>query len=150
MSPPEALLSRPKAVELISFRGHPMVRSTHPTTIEVTTEEYLTENGDCIVGVAASKGCAQLEERVKEGLRTKDARVTIRFVVGNSVFQVSARGDPRLELSHPHDIVIRRSDFVSDRTLAVLADSAARSLPREMVRRLKDPRTVGRMEIEVG
>jgi len=47
-------------------------------------------------------------------------------------------------------MVIRKSDFISDRTLAVRADAAARDLPRGMVRALKDPRTVGRLEIEVG
>jgi hypothetical protein len=149
-TPRETLLSHKKAKESITFRGHPMVRSAHPTTLEITTEDHLTENGDCIIGVGAAKGCAQLDERVKEGLRTKDSPVTIRVMVGSAFFQVNARGDPRLNLSHPHDMVIRKSDFISDRTLAVRADAAARDLPREMVRALKDPKTVGRLEIEVG
>jgi len=127
-----------------------MVRSAHPTTIEITTEDYLTESGDCIVGVGASKGCAQLDEKVKQGLRTKGSPVTIRLVVRDMVFAVNAKGDPRLELSHPHDMVIRKSDFTSDRTLAINADAAARNLPREMVHALKDPKTEGRLEIEVG
>ncbi len=134
---------------MVEFRGHPMVRASHPTTIEVTTEDYLTENGDCIIGVAASKGCAQLDSRVKEGLRREGSKVSIRIVVGDQSFRVSARGDPRLGLSHPHDMVIRKSDFVSDRTLAVRADAASRDMPRQMVRLLKDRATVGRLEIEV-
>lgn len=91
-----------------------------------------------------------MDEKVKEGLRTKDSPVTIRLVVGYMVFGVRAKGDPRLELSHPHDMVIRKSDFISDRTLAIHADAAARNLPREMVRALKDPKTEARLEIEVG
>ncbi len=146
----EILTTRTRIVESVEFRGHPMVRSAHPTTIEITTEEHLTANGDCIVGVAASKGCAQLGAELKNGLRTKDSRVTIRLVVGANSFQVNARGDPRLELSHQHDMVIRRSDFISDRTLAVRADSAAKDIPREMVSLLRDPATVGKLEIEVG
>ena len=135
--------------EMDEFRGHPLVRSFHPTTIEVTTEDYLTENGDCIIGVGASKGCAQLNARLKESIRGKGANMVIRIVVGTLSFEVKARGDPRLSLSHPHDIVIRKSDFVSDRTLAVRADVASRDIPREMVRLLKNPATVGRLEIEV-
>jgi len=135
--------------EMVEFRGHPLVRSFHPTTIEVTTEDYLTENGDCIIGVGASKGCAQLNARLKESIRGKGANMVIRIVVGTLSFEVKARGDPRLSLSHPHDIVIRKSDFVSDRTLAVRADVASRDIPREMVRLLKNPATVGRLEIEV-
>ena len=126
-----------------------MVRSTHPTTIEVTTEEHLTEKGDCIVGVGASKGCAGLDQRVKEKLRIEGARVTLKLVVGDETFELKARGDPRLELSHPHDIVIRKSDFVSDRTLVVGAEAAARQVPRNMVAMLRDPETRGRLEIEV-
>lgn len=141
------LSQRAKAV--VTFHGHPMIRSAHPTTIEVTTEDHLTPKGDCIVGVGASSGCARLDADVKEGLRTKGSRVTIRLVVGNQAFEVRGEGDPRLELSHPSDIVIRRSDFVSDRTLAVHADAAARDIPREMVRLLKNPETAGRLEIEV-
>jgi uncharacterized protein len=126
-----------------------MVRSAHPTTIEVTTEVHLTESGDCIVGVGASKGCAQLDARVKEGLRREGSRVTIRITVGGRTFVVKARGDPRLGLTHPHDMVIRKSEFVSDRTLAVGADGASNDIPREIIRMLKDPSTVGLLEIEV-
>ncbi len=148
MTVESSVLSR-KAKAVVTFRGHPMVRSDHPTTIEVTTEGHLTPRGDCIVGVGASSGCAGLDSEVKERLRTKGARVTIRLLAGPRAFELSAEGDPRLELSHPHDIVIRRSDFISERTLAVHADAAARDIPRELVRLLRNPETVGRLEIEV-
>jgi len=136
-------------LESVNFRGHPLVRSLHPTTIEVTTEEFLTENGDCIVGVGAAKGCAGLDARVKEALRRKGSMVTLRILVGPLSFSISASGDPRLQLSHEHDMVIRRSDFISDRTLAIRADAAAKDIPAEMVNLLRNPRTVGSLEIEV-
>ena len=136
-------------VESVNFRGHPLVRSLHRTTIEVTTEESLTEKGDCIVGVGAAKGCAGLDSRVKEALRRKGSTVTIRLLAGGFSFSTRASGDPRLQLSHRHDMVIRRSDFISDRTLAIQADAAAKDIPREMVNLLRNPATVGRLEIEV-
>jgi uncharacterized protein len=126
-----------------------MVRSTHPRTIEVTTEEHLTENGDCIIGVGASKGCAGLDPGVKEGLKRSGSKVKIRIVVGQAVFDLKACGDARLELTHERDVVIRRSDYVSDRTLAVGASSASIDIPRTMVRLLQDERAEGRLEIEV-
>ncbi|MCL5672205.1 MAG: DUF371 domain-containing protein [Thaumarchaeota archaeon] len=138
------------AREEVSFRGHPMVRSTHATTMEVTTEEHLTENGDCIIGVRADKGCFGINPAVKEGLRKSGAKVTIRISVGDRTFQTVARGDVRLKLSHPHDIVIRKSEFVSDRTLAVGASAAAKDIPRDMVRLLTSPAATGVLEIEVG
>lgn len=134
--------------ETVSFRGHPMVRSLHPTTIEVTTDDHLTARGDCIIGVGAAKGCAQLANSMKVKLRTRGGPVRVRIVVGEIEYVVNAEGDPGLELSNTRDIVIRKSSFLSDRTLAVHADSAAIDLPRPMVRMLTSPLTRGRLEIE--
>ena len=46
---------------------------THLTTFEVTRGEHLTENGNCIIGVAADKGCAGLSAVFKEVLAHDDA-----------------------------------------------------------------------------
>ena len=146
----DGLLGRkPTVNDAVEFRGHAMVRSTHPTTIEVTTEEDLTENGDCVIGVGASKGCAGLSDEVKGAIRRPGSRVTLRVLVQGLAFGVRAYGDPRLTLSDPHEMVIRRSDFISGRTLAVRADAAARTMPRGLVRLLKSPATRGTLEIEV-
>jgi hypothetical protein len=126
-----------------------MVRSLHPTTIEITTDEHLTERGDCIIGVGAAKGCSQLGETLKTALRSNRTKVTIRVQVDGQSFVLAAEGDEGLELSHPHDIVIRKSRFVSDRTLAVAASASARDIPRSIVSKLKNPRTVGELEIKV-
>ncbi|MDA4120959.1 MAG: DUF371 domain-containing protein [Thaumarchaeota archaeon] len=135
--------------ERVFFRGHPMVRSVHPTTIEVTTEANLTSRGDCIIGVSADKGCLQLREETKRGLRREGSRVALTVSAGPDSFVLNARGHPGLLLSHPHDMVVRKSGFLSDRTLAVEADAAARDIPRSLVTRLKDPQTIGILEIEV-
>ena len=127
-----------------------MVRALHPTTIEVTTDDHLTPRGDCIIGVGAAKGCAQISEPVKTALRSSGARVTIRILVGGLRHTVLAMGDPGLELTNPHEMVIRKSTFLSDRTLALRADCAARDIPRPMVRLLTDPNATGDLEIEVG
>lgn len=137
------------AAERITFHGHPMVRSLHGTTIEITTDEHLTERGDCIVGVGAAKGCGQLGETLKTALRSDEAKVAVRLMVDGESFELTAEGDKGLELSHPHDLVIRTSRFTSDRTLAVGASAAARDIPRSIVSRLRSPQTIGVMEIRV-
>jgi hypothetical protein len=133
----------------IAFHGHPMVRALHPTTIEITTDGSLTERGDCIIGVGAERGCAQLDETVRSGIRRTSSHVLLRLVVGPDSFLVRASGDPRLSLAHPHDMVVRKSSFVSDRTVAVGADSAAVDIPRRIVKKLRSPAVVGYLEIEV-
>jgi len=142
-------MDRLVAKDVVEFRGHANVLSYHPTTIEVTTESHLTQNGDCIIGVNASKGCGQLDERLKEGLKRDGSDVTVTITVGDDAFVVKAKGDSRLELTHPHDIVIRKSGFVSDRTLAVGANAAACDIPRTLIEKLKDPGVSGTMSIEV-
>jgi hypothetical protein len=121
----------------------------HPTTIEVTTEEHLTERGDCIIGVGADKGCAGLREELKEALKMDDVMVVIRIKVGTHNFELQARGDSRLTLTNLSDIVIRRSTFISDRTVSINASHAAVDIPRALVEKLKDERQTGVLEIEV-
>ncbi len=142
-------LERGVLLERIAFHGHPMVLALHPTTIEITTESHLTRRGDCIVGVAAEKGCAGLSAEMKQALAKSNAKVSIRIVVDDQSFELAGRGDPRLTLTHQHDIVIRKSDYVSDRTLAVRANAAAKDIPRGMVRTLRDPSATGYLEIGV-
>ncbi|MFQ5920931.1 MAG: DUF371 domain-containing protein, partial [Nitrososphaerales archaeon] len=58
-------------------------------------------------------------------------------------YEFEARGSPSLPLAHSHDIVIRKSNFVCPRTLAVRSEKASSDLPREMVRMLRDPAKKG-------
>jgi hypothetical protein len=126
-----------------------MILALHPTTIEITTDEHLSRRGDCIVGVGAEKGCAGLSREAKRVLREVSSAVRLRIVVGGEVFETRARGDPRLTLTHPHDMVIRKSDYASDRTVAVSAGAASRDIPRSIVSALRRKDTVGFLEIGV-
>ncbi len=119
--------------------GHAAIRSTHPTTLEITTEEHVTRRGDCIIAVKASKGLADLPREIRRTLSTADGMVRVTLVVGSDRFTVEGRGATGLSLTHPTDIVVRKSNFVSDRTLMVKADKAAADIPREMVQLLRNP-----------
>ena len=133
----------------IPFAGHPNVRATHRTTTEITTEAALTLQGDCIVGVGSGGGCAALPAGIKDALRHAGSHVRITIMVGSNRFVIRGRGDPRLLLEHPADIVIRKSTFLCPRTLAVDCDAASIDMPREMVRDLQDgARGVLTVEVE--
>lgn len=120
--------------------GHENIRGTHKTTLEFTKDTHLSKEGDCIVAVAADKGLADLNPAFKEELRKPNARVTILIEAGGITEQVHAFGSPRLILTHPTELVVRRSDYISDRTLAIHADKAARDLSRELVEKLRNPK----------
>jgi hypothetical protein len=122
----------------VIFYGHPNVQSLHAKTIEITKDDHLTLRGDCIIGIRADKACADLDEALKHKLRSNSAIVRIEVIVGTESFLMTGVGDPRLNLSSPHDIVIRKTNFVCPRTMSVRSDKASLEVPRKMVKMLQD------------
>ena len=133
----------------IPFYGHENIRSLHPKTIEITTESHLTVNGDCIIGVNADHGCNDIPERMKLLLQNSKSNVNCTITVKDFSFKVKGRGNDKLTLKNPHDIVIRKSSFVCPRTLATNCDTASNAIPRQMIELLQDPDTKGIFLIEV-
>ena len=139
----------PSYTDEVEFRGHPMVRSLHRNTIEVTREPHLTIRGDCIIGVSADKGLTDLSSALRDAISSDGSKLVISIEVPPDTFVVSATGGSALTLENPHEMVIRKSTFASPRTLALNADAAAKDLPRNMVERLRNPETKGLLRIEV-
>lgn len=133
----------------IQFRGHKSILSLHPTTLEITKEEELTTRGTCIIGVGSDKGCADLSDSLKRDISKDGSRLIINLAVGKNEFNISARGSMLLSLSHPQDIVIRKSDFHCSRTVALESSAAAIDIPRRIVEELKNPKTIGTLRFGV-
>jgi hypothetical protein len=127
----------------ITFWGHPNVLSLHGRTVEITKEEHLTLRGDCIIGVRASKACADLDEPLKRRLMSDDSLIKIEIMVGSESFEIKGSGDSRLTLKNPHDIVIRKTNFACPRTLSVRCDKASSDVPRKIVKLLQDSEAKG-------
>jgi hypothetical protein len=116
------------------------VLATHPTTLQFTKDAHLSRKGDCIIAVSTDKTMNDLDPIVKESLRREGGRISLLIEAGGTAETVHARGSSRLILSHPTDFVIRRGNYVCDRTFAIYADKAAGDLSRALVEKLKDPR----------
>ena len=129
-----------ETTEFIFGYGHGNIQATHKTTLEFTKDTRLSKRGDCIVTVAADKAVADLSTEFKENLRKPQARITIKIEAGGIIEQVTGHGSPLLILTHPTDMVIRKSNYVCSRTLAVYADKAAWELSRDLVEKLKNPK----------
>ncbi len=139
-----------KARDIVRARGHPLVQGTHPTTFEVTRDETLTLSGDCIIGIAADKGAADLNPDLKALLLDDRAVLTTRLVAGGQTVVVRSRGSAAFTLDHPADLVWRRSDFISDRTVGIHSDHVAAALPREFIEALRrGEELVIELEVEV-
>jgi hypothetical protein len=133
----------------VTFYGHPNVRSLHSKSIEITKDGYLTPKGDCIIGIKADKACTDLEESIRRGLKSSSAIVKIEVIVGDESFNIKGRGDERLTMLNPQDIVIRRTNFVCPRTMSVLCDKASSDMPRELVRLLQHQEQKGIFRITI-
>ena len=128
-----------KVVEIVYAHGHPNIRSTHKGTFEITKEPTLTRRGECIIAVGAAKGAAELCPEFKGAARREGARITITIESGGVREVIRAMGSPRLSFAHPTDLVVRKSDYVCGRTIAINADKAAADLPRKLVKRMQNP-----------
>ena len=133
----------------IQFSGHENIRSNHKKTIEITKEDELSLRGDCIIGVNASSSCFDIPSSLKEKLQDPKSKVRFSIKVAEHEFVVEGRGHKDLTLTHTKDIVIRKSDFISPRTLAVKCDKASDLLPKKMVDLLQNPKTKGTFTIIV-
>jgi len=128
-----------KATEFISAHGHRNVQLTNKTTFEITKENHLTKRGDCIIAVGATKGAIDLNQKFKAVACSQDARITIKIEANGEKETVTAWGNPKLLFTHPTDLVIRKSDYVCGRTLAIRADKAACDLSRRLIEKLQNP-----------
>ena len=133
-------MSAKKTRENIVAFGHENIQAVHPSTLMFTKEKHLSKTGDCIVGIATDKAVADLSQKFKDALRKPNAKLTIIIEAGSLTEQINASGSPKLILTHPTDIVIRKSDYISDRTLAIHADKSGNDLPSELVEKLKNPK----------
>ena len=116
--------------------GHNNILCTHNTTIEITKEDTLTERGNCILGVKSSKACSTLNSNLKKQLKLgKKIKVTIR--VDDDFDTFFGFGDDSLTLTSTKDLVFRKSDFISDRTVLIKCSKSSMELNRDLINALK-------------
>ena len=120
----------------IMAEGHPNVLSEHKSTFEITKDKDLSLSGDCIIGLDIDKTMDDFPPEFKEKLANDDTKVIVELKTPNASDKIEGFGHHDLSLSHPTDIVCRKSTFVCSRTLMIKSDKAAIDLNRDLVRDL--------------
>ncbi len=129
-----------KRNHILAF-GHENIQAIHPTTLMFTKEKHLSKNWRLHSCRIRRQGVSGFElQTFKEKLRKPNAKLTIIIEADGFNRRNNAFGSPKLILSHATDIVIRKSDYISDRTLAIHADKSSIDLPRALVEKLKNPK----------
>ena len=110
--------------------GHENILATHKSTIEFTKDNFLTKNGDCIIGINANFSYGELMKFVKNNKKAK-LIIEIEGLVEEII------GEINKEFNHKNEIVLRLGSFVSNRTLLINCNKAAKHINREIIKKLK-------------
>ena len=129
----------PRIEEVVLALGHPNIQALHRSTIEITKEKRLTRSGDCVIAVSADKSVSDLRTNFRDALQNEGVKLSMLIEAGGVFDSVMAYGSQSLVLKDPQDLVLRKSNYICSRTLAVCADKAALDLSRNLVEQLKKP-----------
>lgn len=111
--------------ETIRAHGHRHVSATHTSTFEVTTDDFLTPAGDCILAIAADRAPSSFDDAFVEACRDADTEITATVEVDGHTQSVTGHGHPDLTFESDRSAVARTSEYVDDRTVLVGAEHAA-------------------------
>ncbi|MFB6223824.1 MAG: DUF371 domain-containing protein [Haloarcula sp.] len=124
--------------EVIHARGHENVTGEHASTLEVTSDDFLTPAGDCILGIEADRVPAEFDDDFVTACQDADATITATIEAGDHSVTVTGAGHPDLTFEGNRSHVLRTSDYVDDRTVMVNADAAAGDVDRGLIETLAD------------
>ncbi len=115
--------------------GHTNILSTHKMTLEFTKDSEVSKKGDCIVGVKADFELSKIKELIK---KSRNKKITITIETSDKKIKEMLKAELNPSFNNDKELVIRKSDFVSDRTLARRANKAAFELKRDLIDYLKE------------
>jgi hypothetical protein len=124
--------------EVVRARGHEHVSAAHTGTLEITSDDFLTPAGDCILGIDADRVPADFDAAFVAACQDAAATITATIEVGDSEVRIPGRGDPTLTFESDRSHVCRTSEHVDDRTVMVEADAAAADVDRDVVAALAE------------
>ena len=122
---------------LFKAYGHENVIGEHKTTVELTSEDFLTKQGTCIVGVGSDKSLNQMDSKIKRLASLSSTKIVLRMMINGLTEEITGTGSPGLTYTDSTSMVARTSTFECGRTLMVNGDKAASDLSRDFVDRLK-------------
>lgn len=121
----------------VRAEGHEHVSAEHTSTFEVTSDDWLTPAGDCILAVEADTTPADVPRSFVEACQSHDATITAEFAAADATQTVEGHGHPDLTFEGDRSLVGRTSDYVDERTIMVGADAAAGDFDRRLVTALE-------------
>ena len=122
--------------------GHQNVIGEHKSTVELTSEDFLTYHGTCIVGVRTDLTLNELDSGIKQLAALESTEIKLRMTIDELTEEVTGSGGSGLTFSDTTSMVARTSSYECGRTLMIGADKAALDLSRDFIEKLKDSTVV--------
>ena len=122
----------------ILTKGHKNVTSLHKSTFEITKDVEIGPTADCIIGTDMDQSMLNFPQELKDKIANSSTKITVILETENGHDVITGYGHEDLTLTHPTDIVIRKSDYTCDRTLMIKADKAAKDLDENLINDLKN------------
>ena len=127
--------------------GHPNILATHKTTLEFTKDKEVSLKGDCMVGVKADFELSKIKNFIKN-LNNKEILMTIKTISNKKNIQETITAEVNSHFNSNKEFVIRKTNFISERTFAIRSNKAAFDLNRGLIRFLKEKKNKIKVVIE--
>ena len=114
--------------------GHQNIIGTHKTTLEFTKDGQLSLQGDCILGINADFDLAEIKKFIKN---SKTGKIAIIIEASGKKIKEEITAELNSNFSSERELVIRKTDFISERTFAVKSSKSSCELGRELIEFLK-------------
>ena len=117
--------------------GHPNILATHKTTLEFTKDSEVSLKGDCIIGVRADFRLDEIRDFIRNS-KNKKVTITIETISNKQKIQERIAAEVNPDFNSDKEFVIRKTDFISERTFAIRANKAAFELNKEFISFLRE------------
>lgn len=112
--------------------GHKNITSSHKNTFEFTKHKDIGKLAHCIVGVKANFSV----KNIKKTIKNKD---TLKIIIEVDNIKEEITCIPNKDFSDSEEIVVRKSDFSSKRTLGIRCGRASIDFSKRFKEKLKNP-----------
>lgn len=138
---------KPVNEEIIAY-GHSNITATDVNEFRIVKSSEIKKDANSVIAVKANKACKDLNKEFKDALK-EAKKVEIVLEADGVKDRIVAYGSPALKLTSAEEIVLRKNDFIDNRTLAILSNKSANEIKQELIEKLRKSETELKITLEI-
>ncbi|MET1101854.1 MAG: DUF371 domain-containing protein [Pyrodictiaceae archaeon] len=120
-------------------RGHPNILANHEGTLEITSDNFLTPRGECIIGIAAKYLGG--EGKDSKGAFSKLIIIALPLLPREPMLEKVYGLSSGMANPNARRLIVRKSAYIDDKTIMVSATKAASDLNKKFKEAMRSPFT---------